>query len=315
MVKVMLATAAEEPWSRQLRAEVESVVQADRYGEHVLVADPEAADLILLLDAHQHLDDWRQQAIRRHPLVRSFADKVFVYDERDIPHDSLPGIYVAMPRFEYDERRHRAFAYYKLLNDTRSVASVTPDLLFSFQGRNVGPVRGAVLALSHPRAVVRDSSEHDFFAADCSALDDATHSYRELVGRSKFVLCPRGAGTSSLRLFEALAAGRVPVILSDEWVPPPGIDWDACSLRVRERDAAVVAGYIEAVESAWPALSGAARETYAEWFAPEMWFHRAVELCLELQRGGAAGTSRQWTRRTFWRDGARAFKRRLLSRT
>ena len=30
--------------------------------------------------------------------------------------------------------------------------------------------------------------------------------------RSKFFLCPRGTGTSSIRLYETLSAGRVPVI-------------------------------------------------------------------------------------------------------
>ena len=46
--------------------------------------------------------------------------------------------------------------------------------------------------------------------------------FRSVMGRSRFVLCPRGKGTSSIRLYEALAYGCVPVIISDDWVAPAG---------------------------------------------------------------------------------------------
>ncbi len=53
---------------------------------------------------------------------------------------------------------------------------------------------------------------------------------------SSFVLCPRGRGCGSIRLFEVMESGRVPVIISDDWVPPGGIDWDSFSIRVAEKD-------------------------------------------------------------------------------
>jgi hypothetical protein len=36
--------------------------------------------------------------------------------------------------------------------------------------------------------------------------------------------CPAGIGPATYRLFEAMELGRVPVILSDEWVPRKGLD-------------------------------------------------------------------------------------------
>ena len=35
-----------------------------------------------------------------------------------------------------------------------------------------------------------------------------------MLRQSKFVICPRGVGTSSIRLFECLRAGRVPIIVA-----------------------------------------------------------------------------------------------------
>jgi hypothetical protein len=311
-MRVLLATAADQPWSRKLLSLVEGVARSDRFGEHVLATDAREADLILFVDPHQHPSDWRQRALRRHTLVRAFPEKVLVYDERDVPRDALPGLYVSMPSSSFDERRHRAFGYYKLLNDTRNLSDQKPDLLFSFRGRRVGAVRDDVLGLSHARAVLEDTTAHDFFGEEDESLSDARSRYRELVGRSKFVLCPRGAGTASLRLFEALACGRVPVVLSDEWVPPDGIDWQACSVRIRERDARSIPRRLEELEADWPALSAAAAETYRDWFASDVWFHRAIEHCRELKETGCLGLAAQWRDRAVWRDGARRWKSAVL---
>ncbi|HVS85869.1 MAG TPA: exostosin family protein [Gaiellaceae bacterium] len=313
-MNVLVATAGDHSWSRALRAEVEAVARLDRIGEHTLVADPGEAEVILFVDPHQHPSDWRQRALRRHPLVQEFPEKVFVYDERDLPRDSLPGVYVSMPRGSFDPHRHRAFAYYRLANDVGGVPEDPPDLLFSFQGRRVGPVRPAVLALSHPRAVVEDTSRYDFFGPQSPLLDDARRRYREVMGRSKFVLCPRGSGTGSFRLFEALACGRVPVVVSDDWVAPEGIAWETCSLRVPERDVRTIPGRLEALEPQWPELSTAAASVYREWFAGDVWFHRAVEHCRELRERGALGLRRQWLDRQMWRAGARHWKHTLATR-
>ena len=284
----------------------------DRFGEHALVTDAGEADLILFVDLHQHLTDWTMRTLRHHPLVREFPDKAFVYDERDVPRDALPGIYVAMPRAVFDVQRHCAFGYYRLMADTRTVANDEPDLLFSFLGRRVRTVRDDMLGLSHPRAIVEDTSAYDFFGPTHRGLTDARNRYREVLGRSKFVLCPRGAGVASMRLFETLACGRVPVVLSDDWVPPAGIDWESCSVRIPEHEAGAVAGHLEALEPHWPTMSAGARRVYDEWFAPDVWFHRAVELCGELLENGATGLRRQWTHPVIWRDGARLWKSKAV---
>jgi hypothetical protein len=40
--------------------------------------------------------DWQVNAVREHPLTGRFAEKTFVYDERDRPWCSRPGVYVSM---------------------------------------------------------------------------------------------------------------------------------------------------------------------------------------------------------------------------
>ncbi len=307
-MKVFLATVVDEQWSRDLRVEVAAVARRDRFGVHTLIDDPRAADIVLFVDAHQRLDDWRMRALRRHPLVRARPDVTFVYDERDVPRDLLPGAYVAMPCSRFDGRRQRAAGYYRLKADTRNARGTTPDMLFSFQGRAVRGVRDTILALQHPRAVIEDTTHHDFFGADDAELDRAREHYREVIGRSKFILCPRGAGSASFRLFEALAAGRVPVVLSDAWVEPRGVDWVACSVRIREGDAVSIPARLEGLEARWPEMAAAAGAVYDEWFAPDVWFHRVIEDCAELLRTGTPGLSRQWPTLAYWRDAGRQLR-------
>ncbi len=68
-------------------------------------------------------------------------------------------------------------------------------------------------------------------------LDAAVHRYNALLSDSVFALCPAGAGPNTLRLWEALAVGAIPVLLGALPVLPcggslPAIDWDRIALRV-----------------------------------------------------------------------------------
>ena len=49
------------------------------------------------------------------------------------------------------------------------------------------------------------------------------------------MICPRGWGSSSIRLFEVMEMGRVPVIISDAWVNEAP-KWADFSVRVSEAD-------------------------------------------------------------------------------
>lgn len=47
--------------------------------------------------------------------------------------------------------------------------------------------------------------------------------YQDILERSRFSLCPRGSSPSSVRFWESLSAGTIPILISDNWVLP---DWD-----------------------------------------------------------------------------------------
>jgi hypothetical protein len=82
--------------------------------------------------------------------------------------------------------------------------------LFSFVGNssNCASLRKRILKLKHAESLLEDSS---------SSQSDRDVRYAEFLSKSKFVLCPRGLGPSTWRVFETMRAQRVPV--SDEWRP------------------------------------------------------------------------------------------------
>ncbi len=262
-----------------------ALAQRDKLGCHTLTWDAAAADIILFVDLHQHPGGYLLPLLYQHPLVRRYGRKVFVYDERDRPWATFPGLYTSARCSAFDPRRQRSCPYIRLHNSLQEPQNVEPDLLFSFQGALTHRCRESVLALRHPRALIENTSNFNFF--EDSEGEDAKQAqkkhYAQTLGRSKFVLCPRGHGPSSFRLFETLSFGRVPVIISDEWVAPEGPNWENCSLKVPESGVASLISLLEAYEDDFAALSSAAYQTYQDWFAPDILWHRLINWCEELQ--------------------------------
>jgi hypothetical protein len=315
-MKLHATTAMREPGVATYLPLFKRLAEQDRFGVHSLCDDPEQADIILFLDGHQHYRDLELNAIRKHPLVTRFREKAFVYSEVDQPWCAMPGLYVAMPKSSFDPQRQRACAYLNLPN-SYVTPSPEPDaanaLLFSFMGRKGNRTRERILRLRHPRAHIADTSAADFFGSQTEEIEQQKQRYAEVMARSKFVLCPRGAGPSSFRIFETMAAGRVPVILSDQWVPPAGPDWKNCAVFSPEKQVEELGAILEKHEERFPRMAAAARKEWEEWFAPETLFHRMTEALKEIiekRRKPESVLSRKVTAR-YLRLRARAAKGQL----
>lgn len=258
----------------------------DRFGIHHTTEDPERADLILFIENSQYHNDPFFGELRRHPWVREYREKCFMYNEHDRPYCPLPGLYCSMPRRYFDRSRQRGCGYVHTNNPYIEEAALSvdrPDLLFSFIGaRRTALVRARILALRHPAGYIHDTSHFDAFRQ--GNVGEEALNYARIMARSRFVLCPRGIGVGSFRLFETMQAGRVPVILADEWVEPDGPRWKEFSIRIPESQVASIAARLEERDRDWAEMARAARAAWEEWFAPEVKFHRTVEGCLDILR-------------------------------
>jgi hypothetical protein len=257
---------------------------SDRVGAHQLTDSAERADIILFTQCHMLPGDWRLKAIRRHPLTRAFREKVMVYNECDQPWCALPGVYVNMPKRHFVTEHQRPWGYFV---PPQNAANDAPDLLFSFVASDTAACRRPLFALKHPDAIVEEAHRFKFWDTTSTGFDERRARFRSTLARSRFVLCPRGNGTSSVRLYEALAVGAVPVVIADDWTPPAGPAWEKFSIRWPEGRVDGLTEMLEARDHEWPLMSKEARRVHDRYFSPEVYFHHVADLCADLLRSGS----------------------------
>ncbi len=296
-MKILLGGVGIPPiWSA--KAEFETLAAQDVHRRHQLVEDPVDADLILFTECHNLHDDWRLGTVARSPLARWFPEKVFVYDERDRPLCRFPGLYVSASRQALIGPYQAAWIYPPQRMISYDLTTLpgyeTVDLLFSFVGSPTHPCREALFELRHPDAIVERAEGFLFAERAGNRFGAQRDRFVELLSRSAFVLCPRGHGTSSVRLLETMAAGRVPVIISDSWVPPEGPEWDQFAVRWSEHDARGLVSYLEELSAEAPAMGAKAGSAFQNWFGPGDYFHNLVER-LEVLRSIRAELARPRT--------------------
>lgn len=262
--------------------------KTDRFGVHVLTDDAEAADVILfaeLLGTGLHFE-----GVRRHPLVKRYGEKCFMFCSNAYVIPFLPGVYASVGKQWASRRTQGGFHVSPLQNEFTSFTPSGADLpyLFSFIGSTASaPVRRQLADVVHPRGFFRDTAE-EFERAlyDRMTLNERRDYHRQFVEvtkASKFVLCPRGLGAGTIRLMETMRMGRVPVIISDDWVEPNGPNWQAFSIRVPEAAIADIPRLLEAREVEAVAMGNVAREEWRRWFSDEVAFHRVVDWCLQIR--------------------------------
>lgn len=122
----------------------------------------------------------------------------------------------------------------------------TKDILYSFVGwPGTHQVRKKLMKL--PKAddvVLIDRSNWHFWTG---AEKQNKKEYQDILARSRFSLCPRGTGASTIRFWESMQAGAIPILISDAMALPTEIDWASCCIRVKEDQAHLVDDIIRSI--------------------------------------------------------------------
>ncbi len=257
------------------------------------LATPDRADLIIFAESHR--DDAAcgrfLTRVRAHPVFRRHRSRCVVHCGADRPIPLVPGFYPSIQRRWHHPRWTRSSCYLVegnpfIAEAERDAAVTDPTVLASFVGACRGkPVRQRLLGLSSDVLDIRDTGEA-FVAAlrsgDTARVRDMKRLYVRSIVASRFVLCPRGTGASSIRLFETMRLGRVPVIIADDWVEPVGPDWSACAVRVGEQELDSLADRLRSLAGESEAMGRAARSAWEAHFAPSALLGRLVEQASSL---------------------------------
>ncbi len=250
----------------------------DVEGRHQLCGSPSEADAILFVE-NTHYDDYAFCDVITHPLVSRYPEKVFMYNEADKPWCVLPGLYCSMSSRFIQFNRQVGFPYIKTPNpyisDVRNW-DTEKKWLFSFVGSASHNCRKQVIALADNSKGIKDTSDFNVWDSSDPERQMQGMNFAQTMAESRFMLCPRGIGTSSYRLFETMEAERAPVVISDHWVPPPHVDWDFV-VRVKQRDIKKIPELLRSIADEADERGKAARLAWSQAYGPDVLFDTAAE--------------------------------------
>jgi hypothetical protein len=252
--------------------------------EFTLTDRPQDADIILFLEPNYFKGREYARMLLRHELIREFPNQCFVFSYDDFPIGYLPGVYVAMPRQAMDYKRFRSCSYLQEPNPfciEKTEENIQPHFLFSFRGARSAAVRESIFNLANG---LQGSASITEMKKWYNHSDEEKKAYVHEILESKFVLCPRGQGVSSHRLFETMKLGRIPVILSDPWVPPDGPDWLNCSVRIAEQNVRFIPQILADLENRAEAIGRLAREEWIKWFSPQSRVFTVLKYIEDIKR-------------------------------
>src|SRR5947207_11659083 len=146
MARVVLlsATPADDQTDFNLAPllEAQKYAEIDRFRVHSLVSDVDLADLVIFVEFYGA--GWYFERARRHPLVRRYREKCFLFCANPLVIPFLPGVYTGIEKRWVSSRTRPGFYLGRTQNQFTTYTPPAYDLpyLFSFMGsvRNA-PVR------------------------------------------------------------------------------------------------------------------------------------------------------------------------------
>ena len=278
MALIHLTTTSEKSsWNPHSLDSFNRVMRAAQYSRsdfHEITDSPSEADIILFIDFRRY---YHSDTINS-DIYKKYYNKCLVVDFQDVTIPNIPGIYLTIPSYLHQYPIYEYGFYLCVFDDwvlTERAEFSSSKYLFSFIGNsNTYPkLRREVLNLNHPHSYLRDASNEyiDY------------RIYADVLNLSKFVLCPRGIGVSSYRVFETMRQARVPVIISDDWIPPVGTNWNEFSVIIPEGDVNSIPARLEEIEIRAEEMGHKALEYWQANFALETSFDCLVEAALRIQ--------------------------------
>lgn len=266
---------------------VKVYAESDKRGRHQLCSRPSEADVILFVEDGQ-FDDYLYKRLSMHTLIKRFPEKTFMYNEVDKPWCVLPGLYCNMPKRFFQPDRQIAVPMLTIPNELVGQIYDRKDQserkwLYSFVGAASHRCRNGVLDLADRTEAVQDTSGFNMWESPVEERLAAERNYADIMADSLFVLCPRGIGTSSYRLYETMQAGRAPVIISDQWVQPPHVNWDF-AVTIPENEVHNLPELLQGMAGEARERGEAARQAWEATYAPDVIFDTIAESLLYLKQ-------------------------------
>ncbi|MBK0368802.1 exostosin domain-containing protein [Flavobacterium agrisoli] len=251
----------------------------DPFKKYVLVDNPRIADLVIFVEHHPGNDPYFFEVLK-HPTYKLYKNKCYLYHDHDKNLTLIPTISPSVCNSTFNKKLHYPFHYLEQISANPNVKYI-PDndkqkkYLFSFMGasRTYPSARKEIIKCYKGDENINDTGESNSWELNEEDRKKYFEKYADILFQSKFILCPRGIGPSSYRLFESMKIGIAPVIISDDWVETKGVDWKSCSIRIKEKDVSKIEHILKSRENEYIELGVNARKNYEMYMSFENQFH------------------------------------------
>lgn len=263
-----------------------SLSQNDVLKNHKVVNDPDFADLIIFVESHPGCDPYFFEVVKS-SVYKKYNDKCYLYHDSDISLTFLPTVSPSIESKEFIRFFHEPFSYIAQTETNPyikyNVISIEKSYLFSFIGASrTNLIRKQILDLTFDDCYLLDTSDKNSWEISEEDREVYFEKYANICYKSKFILCPRGIGPNSYRLYESLKMGIAPVIISDEWIPQDGPNWKEFSILVKEKDINNIPEILKGRENMHLEMGKLARKAWEDYFSEDKQLHYLIEACSRL---------------------------------
>lgn len=245
---------------------------------HTFTENVEEADIILILDVvfvYTHQRDF----------LYNFLNKCYALDCADDPQLIIPGLYASASKSSLFQKHRLRGSGYLFNRHRRNIFLDSVDIynkkqyLVSFMGGATSWVRKRLFALDFHRddiLIQCTTGKYNHWSEEQLNAEDHQKKYIDVVCKSQFVLCPRGIGSNSIRLFEVMELGVAPIIISDHWLPPQGPNWNHFAIFVKESEINNIDKIAESYAFQHLERGQLARKAWEEHFSDPVCFNRCM---------------------------------------
>ena len=280
-----------DSFDNQNRAQTRELIDLYQYADqekYSLIDTPAKADLIILGDAE--FENYGEK-IMGNIVLKNHINKSFILSYRDRPIPLVRGLYTSAEKSLINFNRIRSCAYTAYYKSFRNPFIYNHQFkleekkyLFSFIGRDSHICRSRFFKMKFDRKdIFIENSSNKFNLYDQNKELACQKQFYDVLLSSKFSICLRGSGASSIRLFESMQLGIAPVIISDEWILPKGPRWNEFSLILKLRDLPNLEKIISKNENKYLEMGLLARKEYLKYFDDKVYFNYVIENCLHIR--------------------------------
>ena len=258
-----------------------------RSGLEYLVEQPEQADIILFVEQFQ-ANDLFFRKVHENEYFKRWSQKCLLYHSSDEAVAFCRVITPSNSQRLWGRKNRRTFHYIARHCENETINAAVPGewnpkFLYSFQGAGyTHVVRRQLMKGRHVDSFILDNGNLTHHTVPSNSRRAFETSFVDVLQASQFVLCPRGIGVCSYRLFETMQMGRVPVIISDDWIPVPDLPWEECSITIKESQIESIPDILQERRKDAQEMGVMARKIWEQYFSPQVSLTQLIRAAEEL---------------------------------